>query len=218
MALTALGPKVTGVIYTLGGGYLPAILVIAAITSLLLGTLSPSVGAYVVVALTITPLLMQLGLTMEQGHFFALYYAVMGFLTPPNAPAILVSSPIARSPFLASTLQAMRLAFPGYLLPILFCYQPALLGQFSSGVLSGVLAIVVAILAIFSAAVLLCGYYFSKLSWLETALAGLSTAGFVAYFFADGKMLSIIAGGACIILLTLWQLGKRRSGASPARP
>ena len=100
---------------------------------------------------------------------------------------------------------------PVYLLPFFFCYNPALLGQFTSGPWLGLLAIVVALLVVASLPMVLYGYYLTELSWPERLLALVSAMGFSSYFFTRGDIWGLVVGAACFLLLTLWQLQKRRT-------
>ncbi len=215
MSLTSLGPRVAGMIHVWGGEFLLVVLVLTMFVSLLLGCITPISGAYLIVALIVTPLLLKMGMSITQAHFFALYYSVIGFLTPPTAPAVMVAAGVANAPFMRSTGQAMRLVASAYLLPFMFVYDPALLGQFTSGPLLGLLSVVAAILVVISILIFLHNYYLTKLSWTEAGLAALSTIGFLAYFFTRGNILAVIAGAACFALLTMSQLLiKRREGVS----
>ncbi len=209
MSLTGIGPTLAGVIFNWGGGYLPAVLVVTMFASLLLGCLT-LVGAYLLVALIVAPLLIEMGLAPMQAHFFALYYTVIAYLTPPVAPAAIISSRMAQCSWLSTAGQAWKLVGAGAIFPFLFSYDPALLGHFSSGPLLGLLSIVAAVLATFNLAIVLHSYYLTRLGWLERGLAALSVVGFLAYFFTRGHLLAVVAGVACFILLTLWQLRKKR--------
>jgi TRAP transporter 4TM/12TM fusion protein len=211
MSLTALGPKVAGMIHIWGGESLIIVLVLTMIVSLLLGCITPISGAYLIVALVVTPLLLKMGISVSQAHFFALYYSVIGFLTPPTAPAVMVASGVAKAPFLRSTGQGLRLVASAYLLPFMFVYDPALLGQFTSGIFLGILSIVAAILTIISTLILFHNYFFTKLGWQEAGLALLSSVGFLAYFFTRGNIFTVVGGAACFASLTLLQLMRKKS-------
>ena len=158
-----------------------------------------------------------MGLGLMQAHFFALYYAVIGFMTPPAAPSVLVSSGLAGSNFMKSALEALRLLGSSFLLPFLFAFNPALLAQFSSGPLLGVLAIIVTLLALVTVSILLYNYYLTKLSPWEIAMASLSLVGSLAYFFTRGDIWQSAAGAtACFIILTLWQVKKSKKADKAA--
>jgi TRAP transporter 4TM/12TM fusion protein len=212
MSLTALGPKVASVIHVWGSGSLPLVLVLTMFVSLLLGCLTPVSGAYLIVALITTPLLMKMGISMTQAHFFALYYSVIGFLTPPSAPAVMVAAGLAKASFLRSAGQAMKLVASGYLLPFMFVYDPALLWQFSSGPWLGLLSVMVAVLSIISVIIFLNDYYLIKLSWPERGLTALSIVGFLGHYFARGNKSIVIMGAACFAMLTVMQLLRTRKG------
>lgn len=209
MSLTAVAPKIAGAMHDWGGGYLPAILVITAFISLLIGTVNPIAGSYLLVALVVTPVLLTMKLSLIQAHFFALYYGILGMLTPPVAPSVIIASGIAKTRFMGSVLPALKMAGPAYLLPFMFCYDPALLAQFDRGLWLGLLSILVAVLAIITLIIVFFSYYLTKLSWPERGLAVVSWLGFLTYFFTRGNMLTVSVGAAFFILLTLGQLRKR---------
>jgi TRAP transporter 4TM/12TM fusion protein len=209
MSLTAVAPKIAGVMHAWGGGYLPAILLLTGIISLLMGTINPIAGSYLLVALVVTPVLLDMNLSIIQAHFFALYYGILGMLTPPVAPSVIIASGIAKTRFLGAVLPALRLAGPAYLLPIMFAYDPALLAQFGRGPWLGLLSIMVAALAIITLAIVLYNYYIRELRLQERGLAAVSWLGFTAYFFTLGNMWTVLVGAASLVLLTLSQTRRR---------
>jgi TRAP transporter 4TM/12TM fusion protein len=209
MSLTAVAPKIAGVMHAWGGGYLPAVLLITGAISLLMGTINPIAGSYLLVALVVTPVLLDMNLTIIQAHFFALYYGILGMLTPPVAPSVIIASGIAKTRFLGAVLPALKLAGPAYLLPFMFSYDPALLAQFWRGPWFGLLSILVAALAIISLAIVLYNYYLTELSLPERGLAAVSWLGFMAYFFTQGNLMTFLVGAPSFALLTMWQLRRR---------
>lgn len=209
MSLTAVAPKIAGVMHAWGGGYLPAILLITGAISLLMGTINPIAGSYLLVALVVTPVLLDMNLSIIQAHFFALYYGILGMLTPPVAPSVIIASGIAKTRFLGAVLPALKLAGPAYLLPFMFSYDPALLAQFWRGPWFGLLSILVGALAIISFAIVLYNYYLTELSLPERGLVAVSWLGFMAYFFSQGNLMTLLVGATSFVLLTMWQL--RRS-------
>lgn len=209
MSLTAVAPKIAGVMHAWGGGYLPAILLLTGAISLLMGTINPIAGSYLLVALVVTPVLLEMNLSIIQAHFFALYYGILGMLTPPVAPSVIIASGIAKTRFLGAVLPALKLAGPAYLLPIMFAYDPALLAQFGRGPWLGLLSILFAALAIITLAIVLYNYYLRELRLPERGLAAVAWLGFTAYFFTLGNMWTVLVGAASLVLLTLSQLRRR---------
>jgi TRAP-type uncharacterized transport system fused permease subunit len=130
-------------------------------------------------------------------------------LTPPVAPSVIIAAGIAKTRFLGAVLPALKLAGPAYLLPFMFSYDPALLAQFWRGPWFGLLSILVGALAIISFAMVLYNYYLTELSLPERGLVAVSWLGFMAYFFSQGNLLTLLVGAASFALLTMWELRRR---------
>ncbi len=212
MSVTQLGPKMVSLVGGLSGGYLPLILILTMLVSLILGCAVPMSGGYLIVAILVTPLLLKAGLSVLQAHFFALFFSVIGFLTPPVAPSALVASGIANSNFLRTAFQSLRIAAPCIVIPFMFVYDPTLLGQFTAGPLSGLVSIVSAIIVVFSLAILLFNYFITKVSWWEMILAAASLGGNIYYFFShEVDKLALMIGMVCFLVLLAVQIVKIRS-------
>ncbi len=209
-SLTALGPKLTSFIGMSFGENLIAVLVLGMVISLVIGMAVPGTGAYTLVALAIAPALVRMGVSVLQAHFFALYFAIIGYITPPVAPSTLIACSIAKSPFLKTALQGVRLVLGAYVVPFLFIFQPALLGQYSGEVWE-IPSIIVSALIIITVQILISNYYFTRLRLQELALSSIALIAFLAYFFTHGNLGSLIAGIACFTLLTLSQWRKRNT-------
>ena len=75
------------------------------------------------------PALRQVGLPILESHMFLLYYAILSALTPPIAVAALAAAAIAdEDPFIIA-FDAVRLAAVGFLMPFVFIWNPAILGE-----------------------------------------------------------------------------------------
>lgn len=128
-------------------------LFIVAGVSLLFGLGVPTVGSYVIVAVLGAPLLTEFGVPLLAAHMLILYFTMLSGLTPPVGATVLVTSQIAEAGYWRSALACMTLAMPGFVIPFLFAYQPALLGfgdmttivWTTVGVLCGVYAFTVSI-------------------------------------------------------------------------
>lgn len=92
--------------------------------SLLLGMGMPSVAAYAVVAFLVAPTLISVYSIPElAAHYFVFYSAVLSFITPPIANAVVVSSGIANSNFWQTCSSAIQLSATLFLLPLVFVYK-----------------------------------------------------------------------------------------------
>lgn len=103
-------------------------LFIVAGVSLLFGLGVPTVGSYVIVAVLGAPLLTEFGVPLLAAHMLILYFTMLSGLTPPVGATVLVTSQIAQASYWKSAFACITLAMPGFVIPFLFAYQPALLG------------------------------------------------------------------------------------------
>jgi TRAP-type uncharacterized transport system fused permease subunit len=97
--------------------------------TLVLGLGMPTPAAYILAAVLIGPLIVQLGIDPLPGHFFLLYFAVMSALTPPVAVAAYAASAIAEANPLTIAGHAVKLALAAFVVPFVFVYGPELLWQ-----------------------------------------------------------------------------------------
>ena len=111
----------------LGGQSLIALLVLAAVVSIILGMGLPTIGVYVMLAILVAPALVKVGVDPLAAHLFILYFGMMSLITPPVAPAAYVAAAIAGAPSMATGWTAMRFGWSSYIVPFLFVYAPAIL-------------------------------------------------------------------------------------------
>lgn len=126
-SLTGIGLRMSELIITLSGGYLPAALALTALGSLILGMGLPTTAAYVVLAALGAPALVELGVPVLAAHLFIFYFGCISNVTPPVALAAYAAAGLAGAPPLRTGLTAMALASTGFLVPFMFVYGPPLL-------------------------------------------------------------------------------------------
>jgi TRAP transporter 4TM/12TM fusion protein len=114
-------------ILDIGGESLFLILLAGAVLSLVFGLGMPVVAAYVLVAIFVAPMLTQFGIPRLHTHLFVLYFAVLSSITPPVAVCCVVASAIADSDFIETSLEAVKMASPLYILPFSFVSYSSLL-------------------------------------------------------------------------------------------
>lgn len=129
LSMTGLGMKTANVIITLSAGSGILTLLIAALVTIILGLGMPTPSAYILAAVLVAPALIELGFPMFESHMFLLYFAILSALTPPIAVAALAAAAIAEEDPISIALSAVRLASVGFLLPFVFMWNPAILGQ-----------------------------------------------------------------------------------------
>lgn len=111
----------------LGKSSLLMLLLVTAAVCIVMGMGLPTVGVYLLLASLAAPPLVQLGLDPMAAHLFVLYFGMLSMLTPPVAIAAFVAANMAKAPPMATGWEAVRIAWPAYLIPFLFAASPELI-------------------------------------------------------------------------------------------
>lgn len=162
----------------LGESSLLLLLAVTAAVCIVMGMGLPTVGVYLLLASLAAPPLVELGLQPMAAHLFVLYFGMLSMLTPPVAIAAFVAANMAKAPPMATGWEAVRIAWPAYLIPFLFAFSPALLLE---------------------------GTFLDVAATLVTAGVGVYfvTAGFVGFLIkplSAAMRLISITGGFCVLL------------------
>jgi len=169
LTLTGLLQRLSASLVSLAGGSPILLLVMAAILSIAFGLGLPTTPAYLIVALIAAPAVVQAGFDQLGAHLFVLYYAVLSAITPPGAATCLVTAGLAGGSFLKTAAKAVRFSLPTYLLPFMWVYQPAILGQGTP------LEIAYATVAVFIMVVMIASFFedflFTGYNLIERGLA-----------------------------------------------
>lgn len=127
ITMTGLAAKFAHIIYALTDAQMFLTLIVAAVLTILLGMGMPTPSAYILAAVLMGPLFVQLNINLLSGHLFLLYFAVLSALTPPVAVAAYAAASIAEDNPLAIAAHATRFALAAFLVPFIFVYGPELL-------------------------------------------------------------------------------------------
>jgi TRAP-type uncharacterized transport system fused permease subunit len=120
----------------LGQSSLLLLLIVTALVCIVMGMGLPTVGVYLLLASLAAPPLVELGLQPMAAHMFVLYFGMLSMLTPPVAIAAFVAANMAKAPTMATAVEAVRIAWPAYLIPFFFVASPALLFYGSGGIIA----------------------------------------------------------------------------------
>lgn len=201
--MSGLGLKFTGIVFNLSGGVLPIALLLASISSLVLGMGVPTTANYVIMATLIAPALIRLMVAntpLVLPHLFVFYYGILADITPPVMLAVFAGAAIARAPALKVGIESMKLALPGYILPFMFIFHPEIIAwnfmedlNYAKFVFSIILALCMAI----GFAGATQGYFFRKTTLVERILL------FIGAFCVIPAQLFINLIGLAIIGATL---------------
>lgn len=204
VSLTGLGLSLSQALINLSGGNVLLLLLLAAAGSTILGMGMPITATYILLVLLIGPALIQLGILPLAAHLFLMYFGAMSFVTPPVAIAAYVAAGIAHANPMRVGFIGMRLGIVAYVVPFVFCYNPALL---LAGSATDIILLTAAVaLGIMSIAIAFEGYLFDRLN--PPKRIGFGLAGFlllVPELITDG------IGFLICILLLLWEYQRRRT-------
>jgi len=194
LMLTGIGYKLSSLLITLARGNALLLLFLTMLTSLVLGMGMPTSAAYILLATLIVPALEKLGVAKIAAHFFVFYFGIMANVTPPVAVAAYTAAGIAKGDAMKTGFIAWKLSLAGFLLPYLFCMNPALLGQGNPGEVA--LAVATALIGSYGLAAAMQRYFKGRLSlWKTIVLLG----GSVCLVMPGSK--TDLAGIFCLLLI-----------------
>jgi TRAP transporter 4TM/12TM fusion protein len=165
--VSGLGIKLPNIIADVSHGYLIIALLIAMVSSVLLGMGVPTPVAYILVAIGAVPALKEMGVSTLQAHLFCFICAVFSHITPPVAIGALVAAQIANADYWKTAWESVKAAFAKYLLPFLIVYAPVIILRPKGGIISSTIIIIALILAILSLQMYLSSYGLIPLTRFE---------------------------------------------------
>ncbi len=128
LGLTGLGLKMSGLLVEAAGGNLALLMVYSMCISLTLGMGLPPTACYIIMAVTVAPSFVLLGVPLLVAHFFIFYCCCHAPIEPPLALAAYTTAGIAGCNPITTGLHAFRISLSGFILPFIFIYKNALLG------------------------------------------------------------------------------------------
>ncbi|TNF62055.1 MAG: TRAP transporter permease [Burkholderiales bacterium] len=202
--LTGVAAEMGGHIIAIGRESLFLALVLTMLTCLVLGMGIPTIPNYIITSSLAAPVLLELGVPLIVSHMFVFYFGIMADLTPPVALACFAAAPIAREKGLKISIQALRVAIAGFIVPYMAVYSPALMLQ--GGDWTDVVYVVFkALLAIGMWGAGAIGFLFAPLNWAERIFAIVA-----ASFLVVALPLTDEIGLGAIALFVLWHLWRSR--------
>ncbi|MEM7744415.1 MAG: TRAP transporter fused permease subunit [Pseudomonadota bacterium] len=141
--VSGLGLKFTQSVIEIADGSLLILLALTGVASIILGMGITTTAVYITVAALIVPALVRIGVEPIAAHMFAFYFGVVSSITPPVALAAFAGAAIAKTPPMATAVEATRVGVAKYLAPLIFVYNPSLLfvGPLWMTAISSVLAL-----------------------------------------------------------------------------
>jgi TRAP transporter 4TM/12TM fusion protein len=166
--MTGMGTKITDLVLHVSAGSLAIALPITMLASLLFGMGLPTVVCYVLLAATVAPSLVEMGVIPLAVHLYIFYFGMLCMVTPPVAFAAYAGAAIAKADPMKTGFSAWIFALAGFLLPYMFVYNTSLL--LMGSLMDIVLAVFTSMIGIVCLAAGIIGYLYKKTNLLERFL------------------------------------------------
>jgi TRAP transporter 4TM/12TM fusion protein len=206
--LTGVAAEMGGYIIGIGRQSLFLALFLTMLTCLVLGMGIPTIPNYIITSSLAAPVLLELGVPLIVSHMFVFYFGIMADLTPPVALAAFAAAPIARERGLLISIQALRVAIAGFIVPYMAVYSPALMLQGDS-LLATAYVVFKALVAIGLWGAAAIGYLFAPLRAWERVFAFVAASFLVAALPLTDE---IGLGGALLFLG--WHVWRTRAATA----
>ncbi len=195
------------------GDSLLALLLLAGVASLLLGTGVPAIASYPLLAVTVAPAITSLGVPPIAAHLFVLYWGVSHLITPPVGGTLYIAASFSGVGIWRQGAHAMRLGIALFLVPFIFCYHPELL--FVGELPQTAIQFVLAALAMVSVA----GSFSGSLEALSSPVSRAGLLGMAAGLIVQGTMGLFIGFGAlgAVVAGVLLRSARYHSSSPPSR-
>jgi len=215
VTLTGIGSKLPSTLLPIAATNLMLALFFLMISTIILGMGLPSSVCYLLMAILVGPVLLDLGVVPLAAHFFIFYFGMMSMVTPPVALAAYAAAAIAGSGIMATAFAAFRFALVGFALPYAFVLRPTLLWLDSDGgtpelwAVFGNFSLTLVGTVLFAAAI--AGYIFNKLSLWARCL--LFVAALVLFFLSTDVQFIWIHGIVIVASITIFYYNWREKEA-----
>lgn len=163
ITMTGLANDLINAIVGVAGSHLIIALILTMICCIVLGMGVPTTANYCIMAATTAPILIRMGVPTMAAHFFVFYFGIVADITPPVALAAYAGSAIAKSNPMKTAFQASKLAIAAFIVPYMFCYNPAML-LIDTNPLAVAFICVTSILGVFGLAAALEGFCFTDMN------------------------------------------------------
>jgi TRAP transporter 4TM/12TM fusion protein len=158
VTLTGIGLKLANGIVALSNGIFFLTLFLTMIASIILGMGLPTTAKYIILSTIAAPAIQTFGVPALAAHLFIMYFGILADVTPPVALAAFAGAGIAKANPTETGFTALKLAFAGFIIPYIFCYNPVLI-LINASAAEVCLGTVTAIAGMFALALAGVGYW-----------------------------------------------------------
>lgn len=210
VTMTGLGQVFISAIVGISHGHLMIALIFTMLCCIVLGMGVPTTATYIIMATTCAPILTTgMGLNSLCASMFVFYFGIVADITPPVALAAYAGSAIAKSDPMRTALNASKLAIAAFLIPYMFCLNPAML-LIDTTPVEFVVIIVTSVIGMYAISAALEGYMLTNINPVIRGV--LLAAGLMLIY--PGTVTDII-GTAITVVVFIVELQLRKK-AQPA--
>ena len=176
------------------------------LASLLFGMGLPTVVCYVLLASTVAPSMVDLGISPLAAHLFIFYYGMLCMVTPPVSFAAYAGAAIASADPMKTGWAAWTFSLAGFLLPYMFVYNESLL--LMGTVMEIILASITSMLGVICLGAAIIGYLLRATAVIDRLLLFAA-----AFLLIKPGLVTDLGGIACIVVALVIQLKKKSRAA-----
>lgn len=218
VTMTNLGYGLTQVIGVLSMGNIWLVLILAALTSLILGIGLPTTANYIVMAALVAPVIANLAsdvgldVPLVAIHLFVFYFGILADDTPPVGLAAYAASAISRADPVRTGVQGFTYDLRTVILPFMFFFNPELLLQVESW-LRGSWVIATAAIGMLAFVAATQGYLVTRMRWYER----LAVLGCALAMIKPGLITDVV-GLPLLALIFVYHRHRSMAGGGPSSP
>ena len=178
------------------------------ICCIILGMGVPTTANYCIMASTCAPILITIGVPKIAAHFFVFYFGIVADITPPVALAAYAGAAIAKGNPMKTGVNATKLAIGAFIVPYIFCMNPAML-LIDVSALSIIQIVITSFLGIFGVAAAINGHLLRRMhpiTRIAAAAGGL--------LMMDPTLITDIIGLVLLGGVFAWQYFSRKKAAA----
>ena len=178
------------------------------ICCIILGMGVPTTANYCIMASTCAPILITIGVPKIAAHFFVFSFGIVADITPPVALAAYAGAAIAKGNPMKTGVNATKLAIGAFIVPYIFCMNPAML-LIDVSALSIIQIVITSFLGIFGVAAAINGHLLRRMhpiTRIAAAAGGL--------LMMDPTLITDIIGLVLLGGVFAWQYFSRKKAAA----
>ena len=178
------------------------------ICCIILGMGVPTTANYCIMASTCAPILITIGVPKIAAHFFVFYFGIVADITPPVALAAYAGAAISKGNPMKTGVNATKLAIGAFIVPYIFCMNPAML-LIDVSALSIIQIVITSFLGIFGVAAAINGHLLRRMhpiTRIAAAAGGL--------LMMDPTLITDIIGLVLLGGVFAWQYFSRKKAAA----